>query len=135
MSTGYISLPFRPEAIIQGRELQRTNRLDQAITEHLHVVLRTAPGEAQGDPGYGCRIWEHMADRVRGEAWMARLKEDVRQAVVNCEPRLVEVEVELKQGTPGRNELQLAITGRTVPGGKPYRLSSTILTDPMRLTT
>ncbi|MBK6542070.1 MAG: GPW/gp25 family protein [Flavobacteriales bacterium] len=133
MAHSFFSLPFRPDELLSGREHPRQPNLEQAIAEHLSVILRTTPGASPGNPEYGCRIWHHLAERVRGEAWLAQFKEDVRNAVVKNEPRLTGVEVDIKTTRSDRNDLSLTISANMVPGGRPFRFARTILTDPIRM--
>ncbi len=132
----YYQLPFRPAAIMDGEGHAQERRIETAVEQYLVALLRTAMGETPGNPAFGCRIWEHIAEPVRGESWLAQFKRDVREAIVANEHRLQDVGVELvpAKGDREQNELTLTITGNTVPGDRPFRLSRVILIDPIRLT-
>lgn len=131
----WYTLPFRPGLLIDGQVHPRQRNIEQAIQEHVSVLLRTVPGEAVGGPEYGCHIWDRMAEPVRGEAWLAQFKMDVEAAIKTNEPRLtaVQVEVCVARSAQGANELTLAITGRTQPGDRAFRYSRVVLTDPIRI--
>lgn len=134
MAANY-SLPFRPGTIMDGDGHPQERNVEMAIQEHITALLRTSLGESSGNPLFGCRIWDHIAEPVRGESWLAQFKEDVRDAIVKNERRLEDVHVELilAKGDRDRNELTLTITGRTTPGDRPFHLSRVILTDPIRI--
>lgn len=75
------SLPFRPKEIIEGRQHPREGDLDRSITAFLSLLLRTAPGEVPGDPDFGCRFWDRIAEAMKGEIWLSQMSDDVRTAV------------------------------------------------------
>lgn len=131
----WYTIPFRPGTITAGEGHLRERSVERAIEGHLAALLRTPLGESMGNPAYGCRIWEHLAEPVGGEHWMAQFKQDVLEAVSLGEPRLQDAAVDLVQSRSdqGRSELRLCITGRTLPGDRPFRLDRTILVDPIRL--
>jgi len=132
----HYSLPFRPATILEGEGHPQERSAEMAVQEHITMLLRTALGESPGNPQFGCRIWERIAEPVRGESWLAQFKLDVQEAILKNEFRLADVAVELvpAKGDRDRNELTLTITGRTLPGDRPFRLSRVILTDPIRVT-
>lgn len=134
MPTWY-SIPFRPGTIIAGESHPQEHRVERAIEQHVVALLRTPIEGSPGNPQYGCRIWQHLAEPVRGEQWMARFKQDVLDAITTNEPRLEHISVDLMpvRSDLGRNELNLTITGRTIPSDRPFRMDRTVLTDPIRL--
>jgi len=133
MGKGFFKLPFRPEALLRGMAHETEPQLETAIGEHVTMILRTARGESPGNPEYGCRMWDHLAERVRGESWLAQFKDDILEALLSNEPRLSDVVVEIKPTRAGTNDLALSITASTVPSGRPFRFSTVILTDPIRM--
>lgn len=134
MRRGSYSLPFRPQEILEGRELPFELDLERSVADHLSLLLRTAPGEVPGDPDYGCRIWEHLAEPMRGESWLSQLMEDVRSAVVAHESRLGQVAVDITPSRSEANDLTLTIQGRLVPSEKAFRYQRVLRTDPIRIT-
>jgi len=133
MGLPFFQLPFRPQVILDRQEHPKAPNLETAIGEHLAVILRTVRGESPGNPDYGCRIWDHLAERVRGEFWLSQFSDDIKEAVELNEQRLTDVKVEITSARPGSNDLSLTITALTVPSGKPFRFSRIILTDPIRM--
>ena len=118
-----------------GEDHPRERAVEKSIEEFIAVILRTSLGESPGNPLFGCAIWDRVAEPVKGEAWLARFKEDVRVAVANNEQRLAEVVVDLvpAKGDLDRNELTLIVQAAIVPSGKPFRFSRVVLTDPIRI--
>ena len=133
MTSQPYKLPFRPTELIEARDHERTNDMERSLEQHISVLLRTAPGEVPGDPDYGCHIWDHLAEPIRGELWLTQLTDDVRRAVVSNEKRLGDVIVELKPGRNDPNELVLSIEGRMIPTAKPFRYERFLRTDPIRI--
>lgn len=118
-----------------GEAHAQERKLETAIQQHVTSLLRTALGESPGNPLFGCRIWDRIAEPVRGESWLAQFKLDVEEAITLNEHRLKDLAIELIQakGEVRQNELTLTITGRTVPGDRSFQLSRVILTDPIRV--
>lgn len=133
MRNGFYRLPFRPKEILEGGALSRDTDVERAITSFISMVLRTAPGEVPGDMEFGCRIWDHLAEPIRGERWLSQMTEDVRQAIVRHERRLQDVTVDISPTRGNQLDLTLVVEGRIVPTGKPYRFERVIRTDPIRI--
>lgn len=128
------SLPFRPKEIIEGRQHPREGDLDRSITAFLSLLLRTAPGEVPGDPDFGCRFWDRIAEAMKGEIWLSQMSDDVRTAVKAHEHRLQDVTVDITPTRADRQDLTLQIQGRIIASRKPYRFERVIRTDPIRIT-
>lgn len=134
MRRGSYSLPFRPAEILEGREHPREGDPERAITAFLSLLLRTAPGEALGDPEFGCRFWERIAEPMKGESWISEMTDDVRKAVATYEHRLKDVTVDMTPTRGDRLDLTLLIQGRISGSGKHFRYERVLRTDPIRIT-
>ena len=74
----------------------------QEITEAVHLVLSTVPGERPMRPEFGCRIWDHVYG-VADEATAGQIGHEVRAALERWEPRIDvhDVQVRFERDQPG----------------------------------
>ncbi|SMO48639.1 hypothetical protein SAMN06265219_102422 [Gracilimonas mengyeensis] len=60
---------------------------EEDIRESLTIILSTIPGERVMDPEFGCDIHHHVFEEMSFTV-INHLKEDIRKAVLNYEPRV-----------------------------------------------
>lgn len=87
---------------------------EQDIRESLNIILSTAPGERTMQPDFGCDIHHHVFD-VMNNTTIHQLKDDVKRAILNFEPRidLQAVEVSIGDELRGRLNIYLEFVVRT----------------------
>lgn len=98
MKQAYYKLPLNISRFFTegNHRLQQCSEVE-SIDQFLGLLLRTCPGEHSFDPKFGCRIWELDFENVysRGK-WEGRFTQYVREAIVENEKRIKDVNIQLK---------------------------------------
>lgn len=81
------------------------------LDDALRVVLLTAPGERVMRPQFGCRIWELLFEPITANL-LGLIREAVRDALAQWEPRIEVEEVEPVQDTDVDGLVTIRITYR-----------------------
>ncbi len=101
------SFPPRPSA--GGRLVWADG--DAKIRQSLWLILSTAPGERRMRPKFGCGIhdlvFEANTSNLRG-----RIQQQVRQALLQFEPRVDLLEVSVDTSPQARNQLLIRVDYR-----------------------
>lgn len=79
------------------------------ISQSLHILLRTEPGERVKDPGYGCALRQFLFVKINPST-LTHLPEVVHQAIVRYEPRIAVGSVLLDTSNISDGILQLEIS-------------------------
>lgn len=62
---------------------------EEAIRQHIHLLLRTHYHGCRYDPAYGCYVWDKDFDNIQSiHRWKDELEELVRQTIGDYERRL-----------------------------------------------
>ena len=121
MQQEFYALPLMLDQVMRMKEHPKCT-LQQAVMQHLHLILTTAFGEFPLDEGFGCGIWDHDFDNLTSGPKMKELiRQSLLQSVHEHEKRLNNVRIELlvrqeelRESTSGRRvkkRMDVTITG------------------------
>lgn len=89
----FYSIPLRCKKLTT----QQRNPLlkpEDALRQHIHLLLRTHYHEYRYDPTYGCYVWDKDYDNIQSiNRWKDELEGLVRQTLADYEKRLTAVGV------------------------------------------
>jgi uncharacterized protein len=87
---------------------------EQDITESLHILLATQPGERVMVPNYGCGL-RRMVFEEASEQTVTEIKEMIRKAILFYEPRISvnSMDAQLADAMSGKLEILIDYTIRT----------------------
>ena len=95
MISEFYNLPFKAGEVIKKRELSRIS-LKESIAKMIHLIAITNYGEYRHDESFGSEIWEYdfvtMTDSL---GFREQLKKTIKRAIINHEPRLTRVSVDV----------------------------------------
>lgn len=84
----FYQLPLRCAQLTRPGRHPLLNQED-AIRQHIHLLLRTHYHEGRYDPAYGCYVWDKDFDNIQSiHRWKDELEELVRQTIGDYEKRL-----------------------------------------------
>jgi phage baseplate assembly protein W len=84
---------------------------DQLIRQSILLILRTAPGERQMRPEFGCGIHD-LVFAANTAALRGLVQQQIRAALVRWEPRIDVLDVRVETPTDQRNYLQIHVDYR-----------------------
>lgn len=100
---------FPPE--IDGTGRVRTLADDESLRQSIRLILATARGERLMRPEFGSDI-QRFSFEVVNSATLALMRSSVREALLESEPRLEEVDVRVSTSALGEGALLLFIRYR-----------------------
>lgn len=96
MDNRHLRLPVNFGDLMRGRELERCRAVPESISQHIHLLLTTRPGENRFDPDYGCAIWDLDFELIISEGtWKETFRASVVEALFQYEKRLDAVQVDV----------------------------------------
>ncbi len=92
-------------------QLDQTNQIalaeyEESVSQSIWIILSTAPGERLMRPDFGCGIYNQVF-AVNNATTAGLIAQEVRQALVNWEPRIDLLDVQV---TPGDDAVTLLIS-------------------------
>ncbi len=84
---------------------------DEKIRQSIWLILSTAPGERQMRPSFGCGIHD-LVFEANTATLHGRVQQEVRDALINWEPRIDVIEVKVECPPEARNQLLIRIDYR-----------------------
>ena len=67
---------------------------EENIEDSIRIIIGTRKGERMMEPEFGCRIWEYSSETVDHTTLYA-MKNEVEDSLVQWEPRITEIHVEI----------------------------------------
>jgi len=103
MDTRHLRLPVAFGNLMRGRELERCQTVPDSISQHIHLLLTTRPGESRFDPEFGCAVWDLDFELIISEGtWKETFRVSVLDAILKFEKRLEDPRVEVALETVER---------------------------------
>ncbi len=99
----------------------RESAYEENIKESIYLILMTKKGERVMRPDFGCDIHLFMFDAVDYTVRM-RMKRAVEEALIRWEPRITDLEVEIRDTDTSGNVLQIGIRYRVRATNNPFNL-------------
>ncbi|MCG8474442.1 MAG: GPW/gp25 family protein [Cytophagales bacterium] len=84
---------FPPQFDAESKEAVMVSDKED-IEESLKILLKTKPGERIMYPKYGCKIFQYVYEQI-SETLFTEIKEAVRWAIIDFEPRIDLVDVQI----------------------------------------
>jgi uncharacterized protein len=84
---------------------------DESIRQSIQIILETARGERVMRPDFGCGLHERVF-AVNDSLTRGAVAEDVREALVHCEPRIEVLDVTVTAGGAAHEILNIRIDYR-----------------------
>ncbi len=139
MIVNYYKLPLQLKRISQKREHPKIN-LSESVAAMVHLIAITYYGECKHDETFGCEIWEHDFENiVNTQSYRDELKASIRKTIQQHEPRLTNVNVEvrieqienkiLKRRIKSR--IQLQVEGTLVLTNEPFSYTDQFFIGPL----
>ncbi|WP_216825116.1 GPW/gp25 family protein [Agarilytica rhodophyticola] len=111
------SFPLKPNS---NGELKWADGNDK-VRQSIWLILSTAPGERVMLPSFGCGIHD-LTFEANTSSLRGLLREKVREALVQWEPRIDVVEVRVEVPPEGRNHLLIRVDYRLRTNNAFYNL-------------
>lgn len=73
----------------------RMSSNEENIEDSVRIIIGTRRGERMMEPEFGCRIWEYSFETVNYTTLYA-MKNEVENALIRWEPRITEIEAEVR---------------------------------------
>lgn len=99
----------------------RESTYEENIKESIFLILMTKKGERVMRPDFGCDIHQFMFDVVDYTVQM-RMKQAVKEALVRWEPRITDIEVEIRDMTSDDDTIQIGVSYRVRATNNPFNL-------------
>ncbi len=99
-----------PVAVSRDRSVA-TSRHDEDVRQAIRIILGTNPGERVMRPGYGAGLRDFVFAPIR-PATMALIKKRVEDALVDEEPRIDVIAVEVAPDPPGSSRVMIDVSYR-----------------------
>jgi phage baseplate assembly protein W len=89
-------MPINFKALIQKREVDVCS-YHESIAQNIFLILTTKYQESRFDPEFGTELWDWDFQYVPNEMiWLDKISKNVKNSILKYEPRLYEVEVDIK---------------------------------------
>lgn len=83
-----------PVAVDSATGQIRMSSGEENIEESVRIIIGTRRGERMMEPEFGCRIWEYSFETT-DYTMLYAMKNEVEQALIRWEPRIMEVQVKI----------------------------------------
>lgn len=94
---------------------------EQNIKESIYLIIMTKKGERVMRPDFGCDIHSFMFDTMDFNT-LTRMEQGVREALIRWEPRIHDIEVEVRDDVKDNNAVQIDVKYRVRNTNSPYNL-------------
>ncbi|WKN41294.1 GPW/gp25 family protein [Tunicatimonas pelagia] len=96
----YYQLPLNFTDLLQKKRLALCN-LEDAIRQHIHLIIKTHYHEYRFDANYGCYVWDKDFDNIQSVSkWKDELEDLVLQSLNAYEKRLAKMQVAITIDEP-----------------------------------
>jgi len=96
----YYQLPLSFTDLLQKKRLALCS-LEDAIRQHIHLIIKTHYHECRFDSNYGCYVWDKDFDNIQSVSkWKDELEDLVLQSLNAYEKRLAKIQVVIKVDEP-----------------------------------
>ncbi|MGB3589500.1 MAG: GPW/gp25 family protein [Tunicatimonas sp.] len=96
----YYQLPLSFTDLLQKKRLALCS-LEDAIRQHIHLIIKTHYYEYRFDTNYGCYVWDKDFDNIQSVSkWKDELEDLVLQSLNAYERRLAKIQVSIKVDEP-----------------------------------
>ncbi|HWW40999.1 MULTISPECIES: GPW/gp25 family protein [Pedobacter] len=142
MSHFLYNKPFRLKNILENKDLNEAD-LGKSISQNIELIIFTRYGEHRHNNNFGCEIWDLDFELIVSETiWEEKFRQSLLKSVVHYEPRLYQVEVEIKMSevekffamrnvTEIKKKVDITILGRMNITGEKYYFNTSLFLSPL----
>ena len=94
---------------------------EESIAESIRLILQTQPGERVMRPEFGCRLRDFAFQEVN-YTQLSQMEKEVRRALTQWEPRIIELEVLCRPDTDRQSTILIEISYVVRSTNNPYNL-------------
>lgn len=94
---------------------------EESIAESIRLILQTQPGERIMRPEFGCRLRD-FAFQEMNYTRLSQMEKEVRRALTQWEPRIIELEVRCRPDTGRQGTVLIEISYVVRSTNNPYNL-------------
>lgn len=102
-----------------GRFLE--SAYEESVLESVKIILQTQKGERVMRPEFGCRLREYAFSEINYTV-LSSMEQEVRQALTQWEPRIVDLEVSCREDPHTQGVLLIDISYVVRSTNNPYNL-------------
>jgi phage baseplate assembly protein W len=96
MSDFLYNKPFRLKNIFENKDLKEAD-IGKSISQNIELIIFTRYGEHRHNRNFGCEIWDLDFELIVSETtWEEKFRQSLLRSITQYEPRLYQVEVEIK---------------------------------------
>jgi phage baseplate assembly protein W len=99
----------------------RTVSYEEDIKEAVYLIMMTKMGERMMLPDYGCRISDFVFDTM-DYSTIVQLQNEITNALILWEPRVIEVEVEIEPDEAAVGKLNISVSYVVRVTNNPFNL-------------
>ncbi|AOM78527.1 GPW/gp25 family protein [Pedobacter steynii] len=142
MSDFLYNKPFRLKNIFENKDLKETD-IGKSISQNIELIIFTRYGEHRHNRNFGCEIWDLDFELIVSETtWEEKFRQSLLRSITNYEPRLYQVEVEIKMSevekifsirnvTEIKKKVDISIWGKMNITGEKYYFNTGLFLSPL----
>jgi len=142
MSDFLYNKPFRLKNILENKDLKEAD-LGKSISQNIELIIFTRYGEHRHNTDFGCEIWDLDFELIVSETiWEEKFRQSLLRSITEYEPRLYQVEVEIKMSeveqtfslrniTEIKKKVDISIWGKMNITGEKYYFNTGLFLSPL----
>ncbi|SHF30067.1 GPW/gp25 family protein [Pedobacter caeni] len=142
MSDFTYNKPFRLKNIFENKDLAEAD-IGKSISQNIELIIFTRYGEHRHNRNFGCEIWDLDFELIVSETtWEEKFRQSLLRSITNYEPRLYQVEVEIKMSevekifsirnvTEIKKKVDISIWGKMNITGEKYYFNTGLFLSPL----
>lgn len=142
MSDFLYNKPFRLKNILENKDLMEAD-LGKSISQNIELIIFSRFGEHRHNRDFGCEIWDLDFELIVSETiWEEKFRQSLLRSITHYEPRLYQVEVEIKMSevekifsirnvTEIKKKVDISIWGKMNITGEKYYFNTGLFLSPL----
>lgn len=142
MSDFLYNKPFRLKNIFENKDLKEAD-IGKSISQNIELIIFTRYGEHRHNHNFGCEIWDLDFELIVSETtWEEKFRQSLLRSITQYEPRLYQVEVEIKMSevekifsirnvTEIKKKVDISIWGKMNITGEKYYFNTGLFLSPL----
>lgn len=142
MSDFLYNKPFRLKSIFENKDLKEAD-IGKSISQNIELIIFTRYGEHRHNRNFGCEIWDLDFELIVSETtWEEKFRQSLLRSITQYEPRLYQVEVEIKMSevekifsirnvTEIKKKVDISIWGKMNITGEKYYFNTGLFLSPL----
>jgi|EP01132_Coremiostelium_polycephalum_P013000 phage baseplate assembly protein W len=142
MSDSLYNKPLRLKRIFENQDLLETD-LGKSISQNIELIIFTRFGEHRHNGNFGCEIWDLDFELIVSETtWEEKFRQSLLRSITSYEPRLYQVEVEIRMTevekifsvrriTEVKKQVDISVRGKINVTGEKYFFNTNLFLSPL----